>query len=540
MKKQLRTRSPFYAQFESLPAEVASENLAPYTEDVSLWSKVGVTITTNDTTAPDGTTTADKVQRNTNSASYVSRNAIVTSDPRTALSIYAKQGDSEFISIRLSGSYSNRIDLQYKWGDTPALTRQVENGTASLVNRSVEYINNGWFRFKFVADISTETVAQIMVSPKNDENENIDSSDASNNAYLYAWGAQIEQQDEVTSYIPNLSTGTSSRAETLVANEALVTCSLSIYTGDVVNDIPTTPNYTLRGNPVNALATFEISELIRDYIEQNSATSAGTVYAMLEFSDGVQFNRQATYLAQEGYLTSLDGIQYDKVIGGLTSLTSFQFLSQSNTSVYIPEGMTINVPFYASEDVSYVIDGVTTTLADSTDSADQIQYIELGSTDLELQIKKDGSTFATIDVIEADCTKYGKHMLTFVNKFGAKQDFYVNMKSTTEIKAQDKTHTVNTIDFTNFNTNQQKHSVKRRLTGSKVAHTLNTGFINEDNAEVLEELLVSEYVWLKMNNSYRPVILKDSSITRKTHLNDKLIQYTIRVEETSPYLANLR
>ena len=151
MKKQLRTRSPFYAQFESLPAEVASENLAPYTEDVSLWSKVGVTITTNDTTAPDGTTTADKVQRNTNSASYVSRNAIVTSDPRTALSIYVKQGDSEFISIRLSGSYSNRIDLQYKWGDTPALTRQVENGTASLVNRSVEYINNGWFRFKFVA-----------------------------------------------------------------------------------------------------------------------------------------------------------------------------------------------------------------------------------------------------------------------------------------------------------------------------------------------------------------------------------------------------
>ena len=35
MKKQLRTRSPFYAQFESLPAEVASENLAQKSEDVS-------------------------------------------------------------------------------------------------------------------------------------------------------------------------------------------------------------------------------------------------------------------------------------------------------------------------------------------------------------------------------------------------------------------------------------------------------------------------------------------------------------------------
>jgi len=540
MKKQLRTRSPFYAQFESLPAEVASENLAPKSEDVSGWSKVGVTITTNDTTAPDGTTTADKVQRTTTGASYVSRNATVTSNPRTALSIYVKQGDSEFVSIRLSGSYSNRIDFQYKFGDTPTIERQSSHGTASLVNRTVEYINNGWFRFGFVADISTETVAQIMVSAKDDADENVDSSDTSNDAYLYAWGAQIEQQDEVTSYISNTGTGTTSRAETLVANEQQVTCSLYIYEGDVVNDIPLTPNYVLRSFPTDALTTFEISELIRDYITQNSATSSGTVYAMVSMTDGVRFNRESTYLAQEGYLLGLEGIQYDRVIGGLSSLTGIQFLSQSNNSVYIPEGMTINVPFYGSEDISYVIDGVTTNLADSTDSGSQIQYIELGSTDLELQIKKDGSTFATIDVIEADCTKYGKHMLTFVNKFGAKQDFYFNMKSTTEIKAEDKTHTVNTIDFSDFNAGLQKHNVKRRLIGSKVSHTLNTGFINEDNAEVLEELLVSEYVWLKMNNVYRPVILKESSITRKTHLNDKLIQYTIKVEETSPYLANLR
>lgn len=542
MKKQLRTRSPFYAQFESLPAEVASENFATYTEDVSLWSKVGVDITTDDITAPDGTTTADKVARNTTSAAYVSRNGTkpVASNTRVALSMYVKQGDSEFVSIRIQGSYSNRIDFQYKFGDTPTIVRQSSHGTASLVNRTVEYINDGWFRFGFVADLDTGSTAQIMVSPKNDENENVDSSDASSTAYLYAWGAQLEVQDEITSYIPNLSTGTSSRAETLVANEQQVTCSLYIYEGDVVNDIPLTPNYVLRSFPTDGLTTFEISELVRDYIKQTSATSSGTVYAMVSMSDGVRFNREATYLAQEGYTTNNDLIQYDVVTSIAGSLTGFQFLSQSNTSVYIPEGMTINVPFYASEDVSYVIDGVTTTLTDSTDSASQIQYIELGSTDLELQIKKDGSTFATIDVIEADCTKYGKHMLTFVNKYGAKQDFYVQMKSTTEIKAEDKTHTVNTIDFSDFNAGLQKHNVKRRITGSKVAHTLNTGFINEDNAEVLEELLVSEYVWLKMNNAYRPVILKDSSVTRKTHLNDKLIQYTIKVEETSPYLANLR
>ena len=541
MKKQLRTRSPFYAQFESLPAEVASENLAQNSEDVSTWTKVGVTVTTNDITAPDGELTADKIQRNTGSTSYVSRSTFKgSSTTRVALSIYAKQGDSEFISIRLSGAYANRVDLQFKWSDNPLLTRLSEHGTASLINRTVEYINDGWFRFGFVADLDTGSIAQLMTSAKDDENENIDSSDSSSNAYMYLWGAQIELQDEVTSYISNTGTGTTSRAETLVANEQQVTCSLYIYEGDVVNDVPLTPNYVLRSFPTDALTTFEISELVRDYITQNSPTSAGTVYAMMSMSDGVRFNREATYLAQEGYISSQGLIQYDIVTSVAGSLTGFQFLSQSNNSVYIPEGMTINVPFYASDNVSYVIDGVTTSLADSTDSADQIQYIELGSTDLELQIKKDGSTFATIDVIEADCTKYSKHMLTFVNKFGAKQDFYVQMKSTTDIKSQDKTHTVNTIDFSDFNAGSQKHNVKRRITGSKVAHTLNTGFINEDNAEVLEELLVSEYVWLKMNNSYRPVILKDSSITRKTHLNDKLIQYTIKVEETSPYLANLR
>ena len=189
MKKQLRTRSPFYAQFESLPAEVASENFATYTEDVSIWSKVGTTITTDDIVAPDGTTTADKVARNTTSAAYVSRNGFKgSSTTRVALSVYVKQGDSEYVSIRIQGSYSNRIDFQFKWSDTPSIVRQSEHGTASVVDRSVEYINNGWFRFKFVADLDTGSTAQIMVSPKNDEDENVDSSDASSTAYLYVWG----------------------------------------------------------------------------------------------------------------------------------------------------------------------------------------------------------------------------------------------------------------------------------------------------------------------------------------------------------------
>ena len=132
-------------------------------------------------------------------------------------------------------------------------------------------------------------------------------------------------------------------------------------------------------------------------------------------------------------------------------------------------------------------------------------------------------------------------MLTFVNKLGAKQDLYFEMKSTQKVSAKSNDFRRNTLDYADLTANSLKHTTKKRVSDSIESFKLNTGFLTENNALAIEELLVSEYVWLtQADSTVIPVNVTDNSVTRKNHLNDKLIQYTINVEASAPYLNNYR
>ena len=56
---------------------------------------------------------------------------------------------------------------------------------------------------------------------------------------------------------------------------------------------------------------------------------------------------------------------------------------------------------------------------------------------------------------------------------------------------------------------------------------------------VIEDIMLSEYVWLLSGVVIRPVTVMTSSLTKKTSLNDKLIQYTLEVEEANDIINNI-
>jgi len=352
----------------------------------------------------------------------------------------------------------------------------------------------------------------------------------------------------MSSYIPNLSTGTSARAATTSATEREVTLGLSIWEGMKDNsDFIDNPTYSIAKNPTDGMTTFEISEFVRDFIEQNSNTSAGTVWVYATLSDNDTFiqpyDRQYLFLATEGYNTRKEGV------ATVYNSDSAVMLAQPNTDITIPEGMTINIPVYSDEEGSYSIDSgsdvsfstLISTQAVSSLNTERIHNIPVSSTDSVVEIKHFGDVIHTINVSVADCSKYPANMLTFVNKFGAKQDLYFNMKSTQRVTAKSEDFKRNTLDFSDLTANSLKHARKRVVKTTNETFKLNTGFITENNAQAIEELLVSEYVWLTQEDStVIPVNITDNSITRKTHLNDKLIQYTINVEASAPYLNNFR
>ena len=56
--------------------------------------------------------------------------------------------------------------------------------------------------------------------------------------------------------------------------------------------------------------------------------------------------------------------------------------------------------------------------------------------------------------------------------------------------------------------------------------TLNTGYYPEEYNEVFKEMQLSEDCWIEINNKTLPINVSSSSLNYKTHLNDKLINYT--------------
>ena len=78
---------------------------------------------------------------------------------------------------------------------------------------------------------------------------------------------------------------------------------------------------------------------------------------------------------------------------------------------------------------------------------------------------------------------------------------------------------------------------------SKESIQINTDYISEEDGMYLEGLIMSPEVYLinkyeasdatgLINKYVEPVLLTDSSITRKTKANDKLINHTFTIEKS--------
>jgi len=70
--------------------------------------------------------------------------------------------------------------------------------------------------------------------------------------------------------------------------------------------------------------------------------------------------------------------------------------------------------------------------------------------------------------------------------------------------------------------------------------TLNTGFLRDEYNETMRQLFQSEDIWIRDENKTLPVVVKDSSFTYKTSLNDKLVNYTVQFEFAFDGINNIR
>ena len=186
-------------------------------------------------------------------------------------------------------------------------------------------------------------------------------------------------------------------------------------------------------------------------------------------------------------------------------------------------------------------------------SSDKIQYVVISQTNdftggtITVTDGTGQSLTRTLTLEESRCSKYTPYKVIFYNRFGALQEILFTRKSTKNLETsfdEFKRSTVN-FDLNNFTYDKYKAQKQRIDIQGTETLTLNTDFLEEGISDPIQELLMSQQIWvdegiLNTEASIHPVIIRTSSVEKKTSLNNKLVSYTIEFEFANDKIQNIR
>jgi len=176
------------------------QNLVVQSEDFNTnWSKSRITVATNQIAAPDGTTTADKIESDNQTGAHHIFDGTITSfgnDEDVTFSIFLKSAELNTASIRIRQRDSDGTYLIGSLNlDTGEVTGTSTAGSPSNDTFTVtsEDYGNGWYKYIMSANTGTGT---FVVRP----HVFFTSSTNTTGDGFYAWGAQVEVGSTATTY----------------------------------------------------------------------------------------------------------------------------------------------------------------------------------------------------------------------------------------------------------------------------------------------------------------------------------------------------
>jgi len=202
-------------RFERMPTglvgvllEGASTNLILQSEDLgttwlNTWSN-GTTLTLNDTTAPDGNITADKIEQSVAAGDGIYQQVTLALSTVHAFSLYVKNEDatqSRFTEFT-TGFY---VIITWTAG-VPSIS------SSSGFTTTIESVGSGWYRIKsvFTSHASTAT-HKFVLFPQ--EGTGVGNG-------IWVWGSQVEELPFASSYIPTTTTAVTRATDSLQITSA--------------------------------------------------------------------------------------------------------------------------------------------------------------------------------------------------------------------------------------------------------------------------------------------------------------------------------
>jgi len=298
---------------------------------------------------------------------------------------------------------------------------------------------------------------------------------------------------------------------------------LSITTGSHLSaklelSVDGTLRYTLVKNASSNVTVFEIASLSKDYWISDTTTldtvSISATWYAYDAVDGGGSQLATATVTHTGFYG------YSLFTGGVNQDIDPDDYELTNTGgsqvIYLPD----NTASFA-----YDMNSGTATKATISTSATSVAATS-------------GNYTWTIERI---CNpKYTPVLMTFINRNGVQQEHYFFLKSVESMSSKAENFKRNIFQYTGARYTTTEHQQQVFNKNGNIKYTLNTNYMIEAYNEVMEDILLSEYVWITFGGvTYNPVVVTSSSLTFKTSLNDRLIQYTLEVEQSNDIINNV-
>lgn len=135
--------------------------------------------------------------------------------------------------------------------------------------------------------------------------------------------------------------------------------------------------------------------------------------------------------------------------------------------------------------------------------------------------------------------KFDNYDVVFKNKWGVLETLSFSRKSTKTLGVADSDYLRGIVNY-NGQFDVARHTRKHFNTIGSEEWTLNTDWVPEYMNAAFKELMLSEEIWLVDRwNTITPVNKTDTQFSYKTHLNDKLIQYTMKMKLSHNIINNI-
>ena len=327
------------------------------------------------------------------------------------------------------------------------------------------------------------------------------------------------------------------------------TTRVDLYIWNGTGSAPVSPQIQLSKPIPSTLITrniYDISPYLRDYIEFTQRVIHHDSFAFTYDSDEYCNVTAKTYLndvlvatttyyAFDGYTFYEDEENYDRGRFLLDEGNYYYYYDSTSTTALTKVGEVVS-ELAVGDYIRYTN---LSTLATSTASPiatagvytttlvpDGVVYYPVGA---KLEFFDTGNNLLrTYYSYPMEECKYTPLPLDFVNKYGVWQRQWLFKASRTSLETMGNEYKMkpNNINASNNAYNSIVGTRKMFNVNGKQSIKINTGWVDESWNDVLEQIMLSEVILLDL----KPVKLNNRSTELFTHINDKLINYTLEFD----------